>query len=129
MSPLIKFATLCAITLVGSASFAARITCQGQSTNGTDITFRHITRPDGAVKVSIIESQEGDVLYKNSWSSDLTTRSSKVNGLTLQDSTGSRGEYYSELDLTGNTGSLNYEENDSGWEYSIQISQLTCEIK
>lgn len=129
MSSLLKLATLCAITLVGSSSFAARITCQGQSTNGTDITFRHVTRPDGSVKVSIIESQEGDVLYKNSWSSDLTTRSPKVNGLILQDSTGNRGEYYSQLDLTSNTGSLNYEENDSGWEYSIQVSQLTCETK
>ncbi|MBS1971725.1 MAG: hypothetical protein JSU04_15545 [Bdellovibrionales bacterium] len=129
MNSMLKLALTAALSLSVSASFAASITCRGLSDNGTDISFRHTTRPDGAVKISIIESQDGEVLYKNSWSSDLTTRSPKVNGLSLQDSTGSRGEYYSQLELFGNAGSLNYEENDSGWEYSIHTAQLTCETK
>jgi hypothetical protein len=129
MSSLLKLTLVCAISLSATASLAAHVTCKGQSDNGTDIIFRHTTRADGSVKISIIESQDGNIVYKNSWSSDLTTRSPKVNGLILQDSTGSRGEYYSQLDMTGDRGTLNYEENDSGWEYSAQVSQMICETK
>jgi hypothetical protein len=128
MSSLLKITLACAISLSASAGFAARITCQGLSNDGTNITFRHTTRPDGSVKISISESQDGRVLYRNSWGSDLTTRSPKVNGLVLEDSMGSRTEYYSKLDLTGTGGSLDYEENDSGWEYSVHATELNCSI-
>lgn len=129
MNAIFKATVACAILISTSMSMAATITCKGQSDAGTDVTFKHNTQADGSVKVSITEIQDGEIIFKNSWISESTSRTQRVNGLMLQDGSGDRGEFYSRLSLTGDIADVYYEENDSGWEYSIQLSQVKCETK
>lgn len=129
MNAFFKTAVVAAVLATSSMSFAATISCQGQSANGTDVIFKHTTLADGSVKVFIRETQDGEIIFRNSWTSDQSNRTNRVNGVMIQDNNGDRGEFYSRVSVTGHRGDVLYEENDSGWEYSILLSQVKCETK
>lgn len=129
MNVFAKAALAGAILMTTAITHAATITCQGTTKAGNQVTFTHQTNTNSSVTVSILETQEGKEIYQHSWDSDESSRERKVNGITLVDSAGDRGEYYSKLVLVGNQASLTYEENDSGWDYMVLLQQLTCEAK
>lgn len=129
MNVFAKAALATAIFMTTAITHAATITCQGTTKAGNQVTFTHTTNPNSSVTVSILETQNGQEVYQHSWDADQTSREQKVNGVTFVDSSGDRGEYYSKLVLVGNQASLTYEENDSGWDYMVLLSRLTCETK
>jgi hypothetical protein len=123
-----------AVVLSASASFAGTLSCQGKSTDGSDILFVQTMRTDSSVGVSIVNTLNGKSLYTNSWESDDTNVAQSDVEIKSSVSAGSRSEYFARLDLqkindTQYSGLLTYDENDSGWEFSATVEKILCTLK
>lgn len=106
--------------LISSLSQARTIECSG------------VGIADEPVSITVdIEGSNASVKfvgadYENSWEADDVKVSKAVNGIRIQVSSGSRSEYYADLNVIGSKGTLSYDENDSGWEYSVKADNLKC---
>ena len=112
-----------AVTFVGSLGFSKTLRCQGSDANSGE-AFRVTVALSGTEAAVSVRSGG----YANSWSADDLQVQKRKGETTIVASSGDRGEYYLRMQVKGNSSSLDYAENDSGWEMSLKpdFKSLKC---
>lgn len=112
-----------AVTFVGSLGFSKTLRCQGSDVNSGE-AFRVTVALSGTEAAVSVRSGG----YANSWSADDLQVQKRKGETTIVASAGDRGEYYLRMQVKGNLSSLDYAENDSGWEMSLKpdFKSLKC---
>ena len=119
--------TLLATLLTTSAGFAQTLKCVGTyetEEGGTDKVTLSVNL-DNSAKPFVKVKTSG---YSKFWmSEDPITLKQNIDGsLTALAGSGDRGELYLKLTIAGNEASAFYQEDDSGWNYEVQSSDLQC---
>lgn len=112
-----------AVTFVGSLGFSKTLRCQGSDVNSGQ-NFRvtvALSGTDAAVSV-----RSGG--YANSWTADDLQVQRRKGETTIVAISGDRGEYYLRVQVKDKESSLDYAENDSGWEMALKpdMKSLKC---
>ncbi|QDK36736.1 hypothetical protein [Bdellovibrio sp. NC01] len=119
--------TLLATLLTTSAGFAQTLKCVGSyetEQGGTDKVTLTVNLDDSANPFVKVKTSEYSKYFV---SEDPITLKQNIDGsLTAIAGSGDRGELYLKLTIAGNEASALYSEDDSGWNYEIQSSDLQC---
>lgn len=116
------------ILLTASVSQAKNLVCRGINESGQDVTFAIFANFQSDQKVITYVDQD----HENEWIADQVAQRNKGPNVQIMGSYGSRAEYFFDLVLTAKIngkyqGTLNYVEDDSGWEYRSRVSNIVCE--
>lgn len=124
---------LIAVTLlVGATSQARTISCTGLDKNGSKVNVQ-VSLNNGVsfdYKTEKTKAKNSED-YTDVWTADVGSYNLGENSgdRTITGSLGSRGEKWAKLSL-GEMGkadsTLEYDENDSGYEYSNTVSRMIC---